>query len=120
MVGLGEGSVGVDGDGVAGVADGDGVFGVVVGEHVNDVLCGVGLFVHGFLLSLGCGFSLVDWWGCVKLLGGFVVVDFLSSVLGGAVLLGNGVVVCERWWYACFSWLGQGRVSSFGSGGFHG
>ena len=50
MVDLGPGSVGVDGDGVVGVADGDGFFGVVVGEHVNDGLCGVGLFVHGVLL----------------------------------------------------------------------
>ena len=61
VVDLGPGSVGVDGDGVVGVADGDGFGGVGVGEHVNDVLGGVGLFVHCVLLSLslGGGFSLV-------------------------------------------------------------
>lgn len=59
VVDLDPGSVGVDGDGVVGVADGDGFGGVGVGEHVNDVLGGVGLFVHCVLLSLGGGFSLV-------------------------------------------------------------
>lgn len=46
VVDLGPGSVGVDGDGFGGVG---------VGEHVNDVLGGVGLFVHCVLLSL-------SWW----------------------------------------------------------
>lgn len=53
MVDLGPGSVCVDCDGLMGVADDDVVFGVDVGEHVNDAVCGVGLFVHGVLLSLG-------------------------------------------------------------------
>lgn len=88
VVDLGPGSVCVDCDGVVGVADDDVVFGVVVGKHVNDDLCGVGLFVHGVLLSLGGGFSLAGWWGYVKLLGGFVVVDFLSTVVGVVVWWG--------------------------------
>lgn len=63
VVGLGEGSVGVDGEGGCFGCDGDGFCGGV-GEHVDDVGGGGVLSVHGFLLSLGCGFSIVVgvWW----------------------------------------------------------